>query len=96
MTLVKTADPPLRWFCIDASAVDDVDYSAAETIRSLHGILKDKGIRLVIANVLADVEAESRYHMLQLFGEGTFYATVGEVVEDYKRQTKSASKPSRD
>ena len=33
--LAATADPPLRWFCIDASAVDDVDYTAAETIRSL-------------------------------------------------------------
>ena len=88
MTLVNTADPPLRWFCIDVSAVDDVDYSAAETIRSLHGVLKDKGIRLVIANVLADVEAESRYHMLELFGEGTFYATVGEVVKDYQRQER--------
>jgi len=52
MHLVNTADPPLRWLCIDASAVDDVDYSAAETIRSLHGVLKDKGIRLVIAHVL--------------------------------------------
>jgi SulP family sulfate permease len=26
--LANTADPPLRWFCIDASAVDDVDFSA--------------------------------------------------------------------
>ncbi len=88
MTLVKTADPPLRWFCIDASAVDDVDYSAAETIRSLHGVLKDKGIRLVIANVLADVEAESRFHMLELFGKGNFYATVREVVKDYQGQER--------
>ena len=29
--LVNSAQPPLRWFCLDASAVDDVDYSAAET-----------------------------------------------------------------
>ena len=25
--LVNSAQPPLRWFCIDTSAVDDVDYS---------------------------------------------------------------------
>ena len=31
--LMNTAQPPLRWFCIDASAVDDADYSAAETLR---------------------------------------------------------------
>jgi high affinity sulfate transporter 1 len=86
MHLVNTADPPLRWFCIDASAVDDVDYSAAETIRSLRGVLKDKGIRLVIAHVLRDVEAESRYHMLELFGEDAFYDTVGEVVKNYQNK----------
>jgi len=88
MTLVSTADPPLRWFCIDASAVDDVDFTAAETIRSLHGILKDKGIRLVIAHVLEDVKAESPYQMRQLFGDDAFYSRLEEVVKDYQRQTE--------
>src|SRR5210317_1015532 len=40
--LVNAAEPPVRWFCLDASAVDDVDYSAAETLRSIYGILKGK------------------------------------------------------
>lgn len=30
--LVNEAEQPLRWLCIDASAVDDVDFSAAETV----------------------------------------------------------------
>ena len=47
MDLVTDADPSIRWLCLDASAVDDVDYSAAETLRSLHGLLQEKGIRLV-------------------------------------------------
>ena len=34
--------------------VDDVDYSAAETLRSIFAILKEKGIRLVVAQVLDD------------------------------------------
>ena len=41
--LVNHSDPPLRWLCLDASAVDDVDYSAVETLRSLFGILEEKG-----------------------------------------------------
>jgi len=48
--------------------------------------LKGKAVRLVIADVLEDVEAESSYHMLQLFGDDAFYPTVGEVVKDYQRQ----------
>jgi high affinity sulfate transporter 1 len=86
-TLVSAADPPLRWFCIDASSVDDVDYTAAETIRSLHATLKDKGVRLVIAQVLENVKVESRYQMRQLFGDDAFYKTLEDLLKDYQRQT---------
>src|SRR5215510_16516492 len=58
--LVKRAQPPLRWFCIDASAVDDVDYSAAEALRSLFAILEEHGIRLVVTQVMEDVRERSR------------------------------------
>ena len=39
--LANTAEPPLRWLCLDASAVDDVDFSAAETLR--FGLREDEG-----------------------------------------------------
>ena len=86
--LVNNAEPPVRWFCLDASAVSDVDYSAAETFRSLYGMLKEKGIRLVVAQVLDDVKAKSRYQLSQLFGEDAFYDTLEEVVESYRQQTE--------
>jgi high affinity sulfate transporter 1 len=85
--LVDSAQPPLRWFCIDASAVDDVDYSAAETLRSLFRILKEKGIHLVVAQVLDDIRAESRYELRQLFGEDAFYDTLADVLKDYRQRT---------
>jgi len=84
--LANSAEPPLRWFCIDFSAVDDIDYSAAETLRSIFGILKDKGIRLVIAEVMEDVKKESRYHLLQLFGEDAMYDTLEDVMKAYRQQ----------
>jgi MFS superfamily sulfate permease-like transporter len=84
-SLANTADPPLRWLCIDVSGVDDVDYSAGETIGSLHELLKEKGIRLVIAQVLEDVGGQRSYRMLQVFGEDAFYPTVEAVVKDYQR-----------
>jgi MFS superfamily sulfate permease-like transporter len=84
--LVNSAQPPLRWFCLDGSAVDDVDYTAAETLRTLFGQLRQKGIRLVVAQVMPDVRAESRYRLRELFGENAFYDTLGEVMADYRRQ----------
>jgi high affinity sulfate transporter 1 len=84
--LVNRAQPPARWFCIDASAVDDVDFSAAATLRSVMTILREQGISLVIAQVLEDVRERSRYELLQLFGEDAFYDTLAQVVEAYKQQ----------
>jgi len=84
--LVTTADPPLRWLCIDASAIDDVDYSAAENLRSIFNLLKDKGVHLVVAQVMDDVKQESRYNLRELFGEDAFYDTLDDVVEAYRQQ----------
>ena len=85
--LANKAKPPLRWFCIDASAVDDVDFSAAETLRTLHGILDEKGIRLVVAQVMEDVKARSRRELGQLFGKDAFFDTLGDVMTAYRQQT---------
>ena len=84
--LVNKAEPPLRWFCIDASAIDDVDYSAAESLRSLFAILQEKGVRLVVAQVMDDVREESRYELRELFGEDAFYDTLDDVIEAYRQQ----------
>src|SRR5262249_9961100 len=87
LDLVKRARPPLSWLCIDASAVDDVDYTAAETLRSLVTILKDQGIRLSVTQVMEDVKERSRYELLQIFGEDAFYETPSQVVQAYQQQT---------
>jgi SulP family sulfate permease len=89
--LANQAEPPLRWLCIDGSAIDDVDYSAAEALRSIFGILKEKGIRLVVAQVMDDVKAENRYNLDQLFGEDAFFETLGDVMKAYQQQTATAS-----
>ncbi len=84
--LVDTAEPPLRWLCLDASAIDDVDYSAAESLRSLFGMLKEKGVRLVVAQVMDDVKESSRYELSQLFGEDAFFDTLEDVIHSYQQQ----------
>ncbi len=87
--LANTAEPNLRWLCFDASAVDDIDYSAAEILRSTYARLKDKGVRLVVANIMQDVKAESRYRFRELFGEGAFYDGLEDVVKAYRRSLRA-------
>ena len=85
--LVTEAQPPLSWFCIEASAVADVDFTAAATLRSLHGILKEKGIRLIFADVFDETvltELE-RYELIDLIGKDGFYSSLKEVVYAYDK-----------
>jgi sulfate permease, SulP family len=84
--LANTADPPLRWLCLDAAAVDDVDYSAAETLRSVHAKLKARGIRLVVAEVMEDVKNRSRYRFRELLGDDAQYDRIEDVLKHYRQQ----------
>jgi len=88
--LAKGAEPPLVWFCIDASAVADVDFSAAATLREIYGILKGEGIRLVFCDVVDLVKAElDRYELTDLIGKDAFYKTISEVVSTYDKKAAS-------
>jgi SulP family sulfate permease len=82
-TLVNQAEPPLRWFCIDASSVDDIDYSAAETLRALCQTLKEKGVRLVVAQPMVSVRNDSHYDLLKMIGEDASFETLNDVLKAY-------------
>jgi SulP family sulfate permease len=82
--LVKSADPPLSWFCIDAAAVNDVDFTAAETLRTLHGNLTALGIRFVWCEVVDEVRNEfDRSRLTDLFDMKAFYQTPAAVIDSY-------------
>ncbi len=82
--LANRAQPPLVWFCIDASAVADVDFTAASTLREIHGILKRQGIRLVFCQMTDPVKTEmDRYELTELIGKDAFYETVNSVVSAF-------------
>jgi sulfate permease, SulP family len=82
--LVRAQGAP-RWFCIDAAAIGDVDYSAGETIIGVHAQMQEYGTRLVFADVDADVRAElDRFGITQLVGSDGFFSSVVEVVEAFR------------
>jgi high affinity sulfate transporter 1 len=84
--------PEVRWLCIDAAGIDDVDYSAGETLREIHGQLKERGIRLVLAEVPDEAREElSKYGLVELLGKDAFFDTVTEVIEAYRSATTPPS-----
>jgi SulP family sulfate permease len=85
LTLVESAQPPLSWFCIDVTAVDDIDFSAAATLREIYVSLSGKGIRLVLAEVANDIHGElDRSGLTDLIGNDGFYETIRDVEEAYR------------
>jgi MFS superfamily sulfate permease-like transporter len=88
LDLTKRAQPPLVWFCIEASAVADVDFTAASTLRDLHGILREQGTRLVFCDVIDLVKTElDRYELTDLFGKDAFYGSINAVVSAYDKRS---------
>ncbi len=84
-TLADKVQPPLAWFCINAAAVDDVDFTAAATLRSLYAALKERGIKLVFIEVSNEVMAQlARSGLIALIGPDAFYAHAGELMQTYK------------
>jgi sulfate permease, SulP family len=83
--LAKQAQPSLRCFCLDAAAINDVDFSAAATLRSVHGALKQLDVRFAVVELSDRMRAEfERYGLTKLLGEDAFYKTIGELVAAYQ------------
>jgi MFS superfamily sulfate permease-like transporter len=86
--LVTRAQPRVSWFCIDMVAVDDTDFTAAEALRKLHGIVGKQGARLVFSEVVDDVMEEfERSGLTELFGRDAFYPTPAAVLSAYRQKS---------
>ena len=84
--LVAAAAPPLQWFCIDAAAVDDVDFTGATTLRSVHDTLKKAGAKLVFANVSGEVRTTlDKYRITGLLDDDALFDSLRDVLHAYTR-----------
>src|SRR5579884_228454 len=90
-TLLAHAEGRLRWFCFDMTAVDDIDYSAAQTLRSLIAAMKRQHVRPVFVQVMHDVNQDlQRYGILRLAGSRPVYTEIGDVIRAYEDEKNQA------
>jgi len=83
--VLERPEGPPAWFCIDAAAIGDVDYSAGETLVSVHGQMQEHGAHMVFADVDEDVRAElDRYGITDLVGTDAYFDTLTDVVAAYR------------
>jgi high affinity sulfate transporter 1 len=95
LDLANSADPPVSWLCVDAAAIDDVDWSGGATIRQTVGQLKERGVRLVFAEVAGNVRAElDTYEVTNLVGEDAYYSSVAAVLAAFEQQRPAPDMPT--
>jgi len=82
--IVEKTQPGLRWLCVEASAVDDVDFTAGYTLRTVHELLHSKNICLVFLLVEPHVRKElDRYGITDLVGSDAFFDTGSNLIEAF-------------
>ncbi|MFC5208189.1 SulP family inorganic anion transporter [Pseudonocardia sulfidoxydans] len=86
--LLTATGPPVRWYCLDAAAIGDVDYSAGTVLLAVHDALRANGIRMVVSNLVVPVRGQlDRYGVIERIGEDGCFDTSGEVLEEFQRST---------
>ncbi|MCU0630652.1 MAG: SulP family inorganic anion transporter [Methanoregulaceae archaeon] len=70
LDIAKSASPPLKWLCLSASMIGDIDYSGSESIKQLHGRLKKHGVELVISDIRDQVMRQlEKDRIIELIGK---------------------------
>jgi sulfate permease, SulP family len=94
--LVTSANPPISWFCLDGSAVDDVDFSAAAALREIYGLLKQRGITLVLVEIQDKVWNEfGRDKITELIGRENEFKTIYDLDTAYKNRGGTLEKSNQ-
>jgi MFS superfamily sulfate permease-like transporter len=84
--LAKTADPPLKWLCIEASAIDSIDYSAADTLVSLRASLEANGTRLVFLHLTRETQTELGERLESIAPADCRFATGARLLDAYRNE----------
>ncbi len=79
---------PLRWLIVDAGAIINVDYTAAQVVRELQQDLVSRRIQLVLAHVQSDLKPDlDRHHLTDAIGPDHIFDTLHEAIGAYHRAT---------
>lgn len=80
----------LKWFCICASNIGDVDFTSAQALKKVYAYLKKRNITLVLSDVVPPVMNElDRDGLIKMIGKDHIFESVQDVIVAYKRWINS-------
>ena len=90
ISLVRNANS-LKWFCISATNIGDIDFTASDTLKNVYAHLKKLGIILVLSDVVQPVMNElDKDGITKLIGREHIFESVHDVIEAYNLSTGSS------
>jgi sulfate permease, SulP family len=79
--LVEHAPTPVRWFVVDAGAITNIDYSAAQSLRDLLDELAHQSVGMVFARVRPSLRSDmDRHRVTAVIGERRIFAALHEAL----------------
>lgn len=72
----------VRWLCLDAAAIGDVDFTAATVLGQVVTRLRETGTRLLLTSVTEPLRHElDLYGLTEKLGQEAYFDTPGQVLE---------------
>ena len=79
--LVAHAPTPVRWFIVDAGAITDIDYSAAQSVRELLEDLTRQRVSMLFGRVSSYLRSDmDRHGITAAVGEARIFATLHQAI----------------
>ena len=79
--LVEGAPSRVRWLVVDASAITNIDYSAAGSVRELIADFAQRGVGIAFGRVAPGLRSDlARHRVIDALGEGRVFGTLHEAV----------------
>ena len=83
--LVERIPSPARWLVVDAEAITNVDYTAAQMVRQLHKELVDRGVVMVFARAPLSLKADlDRHRLTQVIGPAQFFERLHDAAAAFE------------
>jgi MFS superfamily sulfate permease-like transporter len=90
--LVDRAATPVKWFVLDAQAMNDIDTTGAETLHQVLQRLQSRGVSVSVTRANpATTSLLAHYHCLERIGENRLYPTNRHAIAAFRQETGIAT-----
>jgi len=84
-------DGSLKWFCISATNIGDIDFTSIEALKNVYTQLQQMNITLVLSEVVQPVMNElDRDSISTMIGRDHIFESVQDVIEAYRNSRDSS------